>query len=139
MTIGPYCHLRAGAAIEEDVHLGNYVEVKASRIGARSQIGHFSYVGDADVGSDVNIGAGAVTCNYDGREKHRTRIGDGAFIGSDSMLVAPIEIGEGAHTAAGAVVTRDVPPGALVVGVPARVSERDERGEQSTQGSERGS
>ncbi len=138
VAVGPYCHLRPGSTIEEDVHLGNYVEVKASRVGARTRVGHFSYVGDADVGSDVNIGAGAVTCNYDGHEKHRTRIGDRAFIGSDSMLVAPVAIGEGARTAAGAVVTRDVPPGALVVGAPARVSERNERDEQATQEDERG-
>ena len=138
VTVGPYCHLRPGSTIEEDVHLGNYVEVKASRIGARTSVGHFSYVGDADIGSDVNVGAGAVTCNYDGQDKHRTRIGNRAFIGSDSMLVAPIEIGEGAHTAAGAVVTRDVPPGARVVGAPARVSERDEHDEQATQERARG-
>jgi bifunctional UDP-N-acetylglucosamine pyrophosphorylase/glucosamine-1-phosphate N-acetyltransferase len=120
VTIGPYCHLRPGAVIERDVHLGNYVEVKASRIGARTAVGHFSYVGDADVGADVNVGAGTITANYDGQAKHRTRVGDGAFIGSDSVLVAPVEIGAGARTGAGAVVTHDVPAGALVMGVPAK-------------------
>ena len=127
VTVGPYCHLRRGSTIEEDVHLGNYVEVKASRVGARTRVGHFCYIGDADVGEDVNIGAGVVTCNYDGQDKHLTRVGDRAFIGSDSMLVAPVVVGEGARTAAGAVVTHDVPPGALVVGVPARPREEHEQ------------
>ena len=103
------------------MHLGTYAEVKASRIGARTRIGHFSYTGDADVGEDVNIGAGAITANYDGTSKHRTEIGDGAFIGSDTMLVAPIRVGAGARTAAGAVVTHDVPDGAQVMGAPARI------------------
>lgn len=121
VEIGPYCHIRPGSTIERDVHLGNYVEVKASRIGAETRIGHFSYVGDADVGQAVNIGAGTVTANYDGERKHRTEIGDGAFIGVDSMLIAPVVIGSSARTAAGAVVTDDVPAGALVMGVPARI------------------
>ena len=121
VSVGPYSHVRPGSAIESGAHLGNYAEVKASRIGARTQIGHFSYVGDADVGCDVNIGAGTITANYDGVDKHRTRIGDGAFIGSDSMLIAPVEVGARARTAAGSVVTHDVPEGALVVGAPARI------------------
>jgi len=121
VTVGPYSHVRPGSAIEPGVHLGNYAEVKASRIGARTQIGHFSYIGDAEVGSDVNIGAGTITANYDGVDKHRTRIGDGAFIGSDSMLIAPVEVGARARTAAGSVVTHDVPEGTLVVGAPARI------------------
>lgn len=121
VTVGPYCHVRPGSTIEREVHLGNYAEVKASRVGARTQVGHFSYLGDADVGADVNIGAGAITCNFDGVNKHRTVIGDGAFIGSDSMLIAPVTVGPGARTAAGAVVTHDVPAGAQVIGAPARV------------------
>ncbi len=121
VSVGPYCHVRPGSVIEAGVHLGNYAEVKASRIGARTQVGHFSYIGDAELGPDVNIGAGTVTCNFDGTAKHRTIIGAGAFIGSDSMLVAPVRIGAGARTAAGAVVTADVPDGALAVGVPARI------------------
>ncbi len=124
VEIGPYCRVRPGSTIEADVHLGTYAEVKASRIGARTQIGHFSYTGDADVGEDVNIGAGAITANYDGTSKHRTEIGDGAFIGSDTMLIAPVRVGAGAHTAAGAVVTHDVPDGAQVIGAPARIRER---------------
>ncbi|MDA0352582.1 MAG: bifunctional UDP-N-acetylglucosamine diphosphorylase/glucosamine-1-phosphate N-acetyltransferase GlmU [Chloroflexi bacterium] len=121
VQIGPYCHIRPGSTLERDVHLGNYVEVKASRIGAETRIGHFTYVGDADIGQAVNIGAGTVTANYDGTLKHRTEIGDGAFIGVDSMLIAPIVIGAGARTAAGAVVTSDVPAGATVIGMPARI------------------
>lgn len=128
VTVGPYCHVRPGSTIEEDVHLGNYAEVKASRIGAGTRIGHFSYIGDAEVGANVNIGAGAVTVNYDGEQKHRTSIGDEAFIGSDSMLIAPVEVGAGARTAAGSVITRDVPAGALAVGAPARLRPAGEEG-----------
>ncbi len=119
--VGPYCHIRPGSTIEAGARLGNYAEVKASRIGAGSRVGHFSYVGDADVGAAVNIGAGTVTANYDGAGKHRIVIGDGAFIGSDSMLVAPLRIGAGARTGVGSVVTRDVPPGASAIGAPARI------------------
>jgi bifunctional UDP-N-acetylglucosamine pyrophosphorylase / glucosamine-1-phosphate N-acetyltransferase len=118
--VGPFSHLRPGAHLEPGVHIGNFVEVKASRIGAGSRAGHFSYIGDAKVGANVNIGAGTVTCNYDGENKNETIIGDGAFIGSDTMLVAPVRIGRKAATGAGSVVTKDVPSGAKVAGVPAR-------------------
>ncbi|MBI4199463.1 MAG: bifunctional UDP-N-acetylglucosamine diphosphorylase/glucosamine-1-phosphate N-acetyltransferase GlmU [Chloroflexi bacterium] len=118
--VGPFAHLRPGAYLEREVHVGNYAEVKNSRIGRGTKMGHFSYVGDAEVGRDVNIGAGTITCNYDGVRHHRTVIGDGAFIGSDTMLVAPVRVGAGASTGAGAVVTRDVPPDSLAVGMPAR-------------------
>jgi bifunctional UDP-N-acetylglucosamine pyrophosphorylase/glucosamine-1-phosphate N-acetyltransferase len=118
--VGPYSHLRPDTYLETGAHVGNFVEIKASRFGAGSKAGHFSYIGDADVGADVNIGAGTVTCNYDGKKKSKTVIGDGAFIGSDTMLVAPVTIGEGASTGAGSVVTRDVPAGDRVAGVPAR-------------------
>ncbi len=123
VDIGPYCHLRPGVTLESGVHLGNYVEIKASRIGARTQVGHFSYIGDSDLGSDVNFAAGSITANYDEatRIKSRTTVGARASIGSGTVLVAPVRIGEGARTAAGSVVTRDVPDGALVQGVPARV------------------
>ncbi len=121
VSIGPYSHLRPAALIEEGVHLGNYVEVKNSRVGAGAAAGHFCYLGDADIGDGVNIGAGAITCNYDGVDKHQTVIGRSAFIGSDTMLIAPVTVGEGATTGAGAVVTRDVPEGRRAVGVPARL------------------
>lgn len=120
VTIGPFSHIRPGAYIEDGVELGNYAEVKGSRIGAGTKMHHFSYVGDAEVGENVNIGAGAITLNYDGRQKHRTTIGDNAFIGSDSLLRAPLNIGAGAFTGAGSVVTKDVPEGGRVAGVPAR-------------------
>jgi bifunctional UDP-N-acetylglucosamine pyrophosphorylase/glucosamine-1-phosphate N-acetyltransferase len=120
VEIGPFAHLRPGSEIGARCRIGNFAEVKRSRIGAGTQQHHFSYIGDAEVGEQVNIGAGVVTVNYDGSAKHRTEIGDEAFIGSDSMLVAPITVGEGAMTGAGSVVTRDVAPGKRVVGVPAR-------------------
>jgi bifunctional UDP-N-acetylglucosamine pyrophosphorylase/glucosamine-1-phosphate N-acetyltransferase len=106
--------------IGPDAHIGNYAEIKDSVIGPGAKIGHFSYVGDATVGACANIGAGTVTCNYDGDVKHQTSIGENAFIGSGSMLVAPVSIGPGATTGAGSVVTHDVPGGARVAGVPAR-------------------
>ena len=121
VTVGPYAHLRPGSHAESGVHIGNFVEVKASRLGKGVKLGHFGYVGDADVGANANLGAGLVTCNFDGARKHRTVIGEGAFIGSDTMLVAPVTVGEGAATGAGAVVNSDVPPCRLAVGVPARI------------------
>jgi bifunctional UDP-N-acetylglucosamine pyrophosphorylase/glucosamine-1-phosphate N-acetyltransferase len=124
--VGPYSHLRQGAHLAEGVHMGNFGEVKNSYLGPGTKMGHFSYVGDAQVGADVNIGAGTVTCNYDGEHKHRTEIGEGAFIGSDTMLVAPVRVGSGARTGAGAVVTHDVPDGGVAYGVPARLQPKVE-------------
>ncbi len=121
VDVGPYSHVRPKSHLCAGVHLGNYAETKASRLGPRTKMGHFSYIGDAEVGADVNIGAGTITANYDGERKHRTTIGDGAFIGSDTMLVAPVNIGAGARTAAGSVVNKDVPAGMLAVGAPARI------------------
>jgi bifunctional UDP-N-acetylglucosamine pyrophosphorylase/glucosamine-1-phosphate N-acetyltransferase len=121
VEMGPYCHLRKGAHLSTGVHMGNFGEVKNSTLGPGAKMGHFSYMGDATVGADVNIGAGTITCNYDGIHKFPTEIGEGAFIGSDTMLVAPVKIGAGAKTGAGAVVTKDIPPNSLAVGVPARV------------------
>jgi bifunctional UDP-N-acetylglucosamine pyrophosphorylase/glucosamine-1-phosphate N-acetyltransferase len=102
------------------VHVGNFAEIKNSRLEEGVRMGHFGYVGDATVGARTNLGAGAVTCNFDGKDKHRTEIGDDAFIGSDTMLVAPLSVGDGAVTGAGSVVTKDVPAGGRVAGVPAR-------------------
>lgn len=118
--VGPYARLRPGAHLGPHVHVGNFAEIKNARVGAGTMMGHFSYLGDATVGERVNYSAGAITANYDGREKHQTVIGDGAFIGCDTILRAPVTIGPGASTGAGAVVTHDVPPGVRVVGVPAR-------------------
>jgi len=113
--VGPYARLRPGAVLERNVHVGNFVEVKASRLGAGVKANHLSYLGDADIGAETNIGAGTITCNYDGYNKHRTVIGAGAFIGSDSALVAPVTIGDGAYVATGSVVTADVPADALSI------------------------
>ncbi len=104
--------------------MGNFGEIKKSYLGPGTKMGHFSYIGDAQIGADVNIGAGTITCNFDGKRKHKTVIGDHVFIGSDSMLVAPLEIGPDAKTGAGSVVTHDVPAGSLAYGVPARVHSR---------------
>ncbi|MDH4334689.1 MAG: bifunctional UDP-N-acetylglucosamine diphosphorylase/glucosamine-1-phosphate N-acetyltransferase GlmU [Chloroflexota bacterium] len=120
VQIGPYSHVRPGCQIGPRCRIGNFAELKKTSVGAGTQQHHFSYLGDAEVGEEVNIGAGAVTANYDGHTKHRTVIGDGAFIGVDTMLRAPVTVGPGARTGAGAVVTRDVAPGKTVVGMPAR-------------------
>src|SRR3989442_19816 len=113
--LGPFCHLRPQVHIGARARIGNFVELKKSRIGRGSKAPHLAYIGDATVGDDVNIGAGAITCNYDGQAKHETRIGAGAFVGTNVSLVAPITIGEGAYVGSGSVITKDVPPGALAV------------------------
>jgi bifunctional UDP-N-acetylglucosamine pyrophosphorylase/glucosamine-1-phosphate N-acetyltransferase len=120
VDVGPFSHLRKGAHLQDHVHIGNYAELKNSVMGPGSKMGHNSYLGDTIVGANVNIGAGTITANYDGTNKHKTEIGEGAFIGVDSMLVAPLKIGKGARTGAGAVVTKDVPAYTLVVGIPSR-------------------
>ncbi|GAB4423585.1 MAG: bifunctional UDP-N-acetylglucosamine diphosphorylase/glucosamine-1-phosphate N-acetyltransferase GlmU [Anaerolineae bacterium] len=120
VDVGPFAHLRKGAHLATGVHMGNFGEVKNSYLGPYTKMGHFSYLGDATIGTNVNIGAGTITCNYDGANKNPTRIGDNAFIGSDTMLVAPVSIGQNARTGAGSVVTRDVPDDGLAYGVPAR-------------------
>lgn len=114
-TVGPYARLRPGARLHEKTHIGNFVEIKKSDIGAGSKVNHLSYIGDASVGAGVNVGAGTITCNYDGFAKHQTVISDGAFIGSNSALVAPVTIGAGAFVGSGAVITKDVAPDSLAV------------------------
>ncbi|MQC25825.1 MAG: UDP-N-acetylglucosamine diphosphorylase/glucosamine-1-phosphate N-acetyltransferase [Chloroflexi bacterium] len=117
---GPFAHLRKGAHLDDGVHIGNFGEVKNSHLGPGVKMGHFSYIGDATIGANTNIGAGTITANYDGKNKNHTEIGENVFIGSDTMLVAPLKIGAGARTGAGAVVTKDVAPNTVVVGIPAR-------------------
>jgi bifunctional UDP-N-acetylglucosamine pyrophosphorylase/glucosamine-1-phosphate N-acetyltransferase len=116
--VGPYARLRPGAELGQDVHIGNFVEVKASHIEAGAKANHLSYIGDSRVGPGANIGAGTITCNYDGVAKHRTDIGAGAFIGTNSSLVAPVKIGDGAYIGSGSVVTKDVPADSLMIARP---------------------
>jgi bifunctional UDP-N-acetylglucosamine pyrophosphorylase/glucosamine-1-phosphate N-acetyltransferase len=113
--IGPYARLRPGARLAEDVHVGNFVEVKASRIGAGSKANHLAYIGDAEVGARVNVGAGTITCNYDGASKHRTVIEEDCFIGSDATLVAPVTIARGSYIGAGSTISKSTPAGQLTV------------------------
>jgi bifunctional UDP-N-acetylglucosamine pyrophosphorylase/glucosamine-1-phosphate N-acetyltransferase len=122
-TIGPFVSLRAGTRIAAGAHVGTFVETKNADIGEGAKVPHLAYVGDAEIGPDANIGAGTITANYDGRQKNRTKVGRDARIGSNTVLVAPVEVGDGAYTGAGAVVSHDVPPGALAKGVPARNEE----------------
>ena len=114
--IGPFAHLRPGSEIGEEAHVGNFVETKKAKLGKGAKANHLSYIGDAVVGAAANIGAGVITCNYDGVNKHTTVIGEGAFVGSDSTLVAPITIGDGAYIGAGSCITKEVPANALAVG-----------------------
>ena len=123
--VGPFSHLRPGSHVGPDAEVGNFAELKSTRLGRGVKQHHMSYLGDAEVGQGTNVGAGTITANYDGRRKHRTTIGERVFLGVDTMLRAPITVGDGAKTGAGAVVTRDVPPGKLAVGMPARM--RDPR------------
>ncbi|MDM8529060.1 DapH/DapD/GlmU-related protein [Anaerolineales bacterium HSG24] len=120
VEIGPFAHLRKGAHLDDYVHMGNFGEIKNSYLASGTKMGHFSYIGDAVIGEGVNIGAGTITCNYDGTKKHSTKIGKNSFIGSDTMLVAPLDIGQNARTGAGSVVTKNIPDDTLVIGVPAR-------------------
>jgi bifunctional UDP-N-acetylglucosamine pyrophosphorylase/glucosamine-1-phosphate N-acetyltransferase len=123
-SVGPFAHLRMGARLDERAVVGNFVEMKKSRLGRGSKSMHLTYLGDATIGENTNIGAGTVTCNYDGKNKHPTIIEDNVKIGSDTMLVAPVTVGSGSVTAAGSVVTKDVPPDTLVAGVPAEIKKR---------------
>jgi bifunctional UDP-N-acetylglucosamine pyrophosphorylase / glucosamine-1-phosphate N-acetyltransferase len=114
--VGPYARLRPGARLQENVHVGNFVEIKEALIETGAKANHLSYIGDATVGAGANVGAGTITCNYDGVAKHRTEIGKDAFIGSNSALVAPVKIGDGAYVGSGSVITHDVPAAALALG-----------------------
>jgi len=113
--LGPYARLRPGSSLADEVHVGNFVEVKASRLGVGSKANHLSYIGDSEIGSKVNVGAGTITCNYDGVSKHRTVIEDECFIGSDTTLVAPVRIARGSYIGAGSTITRDTPAGQLTL------------------------
>jgi bifunctional UDP-N-acetylglucosamine pyrophosphorylase/glucosamine-1-phosphate N-acetyltransferase len=114
-TVGPFARLRPGAALAKDAHVGNFVEIKQAEIGEGAKVNHLTYIGDASVGARANVGAGTITCNFDGFDKHRTEIGAGAFIGSNSSLVAPVKIGEGAYIGSGSVISKDVAPDALAL------------------------
>ena len=127
VDMGPFARLRKGAHLKSHVHMGNFGEVKDSTLGEGVKMGHFSYIGNATIGANTNIGAGTITANYDGEKKHPTTIGEDVFIGSDTMLVAPLKLGDGARTGAGAVVTKNVPEDTLVVGMPARAIRKLER------------
>jgi bifunctional UDP-N-acetylglucosamine pyrophosphorylase/glucosamine-1-phosphate N-acetyltransferase len=127
VDMGPFARLRKGAHLGNHVHMGNFGEVKDSYLAEGVKMGHFSYIGNAQIGSNTNIGAGTITCNYDGEKKHATEIGEDVFIGSDTMLVAPVKLGNGARTGAGAIVTKNVPEDTLVVGMPARAIRKLER------------
>jgi bifunctional UDP-N-acetylglucosamine pyrophosphorylase/glucosamine-1-phosphate N-acetyltransferase len=127
VDMGPFARLRKGAHLGNHVHMGNFGEVKDSYLADGVKMGHFSYIGNAQIGSNTNIGAGTITCNYDGEKKHATEIGEDVFIGSDTMLVAPLKIGDGARTGAGSVVTKNIPEDTLVVGMPARAVKKLER------------
>jgi bifunctional UDP-N-acetylglucosamine pyrophosphorylase/glucosamine-1-phosphate N-acetyltransferase len=113
--VGPFARLRPGTVLEKDVRVGNFVETKKAVLREGAKALHLSYLGDTEIGAGANIGAGVITCNYDGERKHHTSIGEGAFIGSDSQLVAPVTVGKGAYVGAGSTITRDVPDGALAV------------------------
>ena len=125
--IGPYAHLRPGADVGPEARVGNFVEVKQARLGRGAKAGHLAYIGDAEIGEGTNVGAGAITCNYDGDAKHRTVIKKNVFVGSNASLVAPVTIGEGAVVAAGSTITEDVPAGGLAFGRARQVNKRSER------------
>ena len=121
MSIGPFSHLKSKSKISDNVSIGNYVEIKNSSIGEGTKINHHAYIGDAEIGLRVNVGAGSITCNYDGNKKHKTFIGNDVFIGAGTMLIAPLRLGDNSKTGAGSVVTQDVDDNVTVVGNPAKI------------------
>ena len=121
VSVGPYSFLRPGTVLEAGAKVGAYCELKNTKVGTGSKVPHLSYIGDAEIGKGANLGAGTITANYDGKDKHRTRIGDGVFTGINTNLIAPVEIGENAYLGAGSVVNKNIPAGKLAVGMPARV------------------
>jgi bifunctional UDP-N-acetylglucosamine pyrophosphorylase/glucosamine-1-phosphate N-acetyltransferase len=135
-TVGPFAHLRGKAKMEESAKVGNFVELKKTILGRGSKASHLTYLGDATIGEKTNIGAGTITCNYDGVNKHATIIEDNVKIGSDTMLVAPVRVGSGSVTGAGSVVTKDVPPDSLVAGVPATIKKNFKEAKSETNKSE---
>jgi bifunctional UDP-N-acetylglucosamine pyrophosphorylase/glucosamine-1-phosphate N-acetyltransferase len=136
-TVGPFAHLRGHAKMEESAKVGNFVELKKTILGRGSKANHLTYLGDATIGEKTNIGAGTITCNYDGKNKHATIIEDNVKIGSDTMLVAPVRVGSGSVTGAGSVVTKDVPPDSLVAGVPAKVKKNFREEAENTNSEEK--
>jgi len=124
-SVGPFAHLRPGSDVGTHARVGNFVELKKTTLGAHSKAGHLAYLGDATIGADVNVGAGAITCNYDGTAKHQTIIEDGVFVGSDSQLVAPVTVGRGAYIAAGSSITEDVPPHSLAIARSRQTTKKD--------------
>ena len=113
--VGPFARMRPGSVMDEGAHIGNFVELKKTHLGVRSKANHLTYLGDSEIGADVNVGAGTITCNYDGVNKFRTVLGDGVFVGSDTQFVAPVTVGRGAYIGAGSTITKDVPAGALAL------------------------
>ena len=116
VTVGPYAHIRPGSSLAKDVHIGNFVEVKGSSIGENTKAGHLTYIGNCEVGSDVNFGAGTITVNYDGQHKFKTTIGNNVFVGSNSTIIAPVELGDNSLVGAGSTITKDVPADAIAIG-----------------------
>ena len=133
--MGPYAHVRPDSSLAKNVHVGNFVEVKGSSIGENTKAGHLTYIGNSEVGANVNFGAGTITVNYDGQHKFKTVIGNNVFVGSNSTIIAPVELGDNSLVGAGSTITKDVPAGAVVVGNPARIvkEEKDDQTKDKTQ------
>ena len=125
VTVGPYAHIRPGSSLAKDVHVGNFVEVKGSSIGENTKAGHLTYIGNSEVGANVNFGAGTITVNYDGQKKYKTIIGDNVFVGSNSTIIAPVELGDNSLVGAGSTITKDVPADAIALGRGRQINKED--------------